>query len=208
MAELKHHYLEPQFNMIDSTSLFLSQFNSDQNLLQLKTESIFLERGPNYKAYADLRESKLRSKNKSPPLDQEPTLTPPRKQVKFQGSLIPGPPRRKISSVLAQSVPDFASVMRKENRKPMMPMAPVMEKAMTPPAASRSGKMYGVGARSCGSKSVNSGEKRNGGGLMGRKSYASMEELKGLSNAAANAINNGGETRGGRFGRTILGYKR
>lgn len=207
MAALKHHNLEPQFNIIDPTSLILSQFNSDQNFLHLKTESIFLERGPNYKAYADLRESKLRSKNKPPPLDQEPTLTPPRKQVKFQGSLIPGPPRRKVSSVLAQSVPDFASVVRKENRKPMMAMTPVMEKAMTPPAGSKSGKMYGVGARSGGSKSVNSGEKRNGGGLMGRKSYASMEELKGLSYAAASAINNGGETRGGRFGRTILGYK-
>jgi hypothetical protein len=46
---------------------------------------------------------------------------------------------------------------------------------------------------------------------MARKSYASVEELKGLSLAAANAIN--GENRGNRGGRgigtgkTVLGYR-
>lgn len=88
-------------------------------------------------------------------------------------------------------------------------LPPVMEKSMTPPAGSKSSKMYGVGAKLSGSKSANSGEKRNGG-LMARKSYASMEELKGLSYAAANAINHG-ENREGRTGRgvgkTILGKK-
>lgn len=90
----------------------------------------------------------------------------------------------------------------------MLPV--VMEKSLTPPA--NNSKMYGVGERSggWGSKSVNSGEKRSGGIIMGRKSYACMEELKGFSAAAANAIN--GENRGGRNGRggvgkTVLGYR-
>lgn len=165
-----------------------------------------MERGPRYKAYCDLRESKLRMKklvNQSP--EQEPNLSPPKKQVKFQGSF-----PRKGSSVLAQSVPDFSAVVRKENRKPPVGMLPaVMETSLTPPT--KNSKMYGVGAKSGGggSKSVNSGEKRSGGIIMGRKSYACMEELKGFSAAAANAIN--GENRGGRNGRgvgkTVLGYR-
>ncbi|KAL0010180.1 hypothetical protein SO802_005288 [Lithocarpus litseifolius] len=96
-------------------------------------------------------------------------------------SFMPSTPP-KGSSVLAQSVPDFSATLRKENRKP----------------------------NSRGSKSANAGEKRGvGGGLMARKSYASVEELKGLSLAAANAINS--ENRGGRNGRVVgkvvLGYR-
>jgi hypothetical protein len=69
-------------------------------------------------------------------------------------------------------------------------------------------------SNSRGSKSANAGEKRNGGLLMARKSYASVEELKGLSLAAANAIN--GDNRGNRGGRgvgvgvgkNVLGYRK
>jgi hypothetical protein len=69
-------------------------------------------------------------------------------------------------------------------------------------------------SNSRGSKSANAGEKRNGGLLMVRKSYASVEELKGLSLAAANAIN--GDNRGNRGGRgvgvgvgkNVLGYRK
>ncbi|KAH7857168.1 hypothetical protein Vadar_009782 [Vaccinium darrowii] len=138
--------------------------------------------------------------------DRAPPPPPSNSRVKSQGSL-----PRKGSSILAQSVPDFFVVVRKENRKPSVGMLPVvMEKSLTPPA--KNSKMYGVEARSGGggSKAVNSGEKRSGGIIMGRKSYACMEELKGFSAAATNAIN--GENRGGRNGRggvgkTVLGYR-
>lgn len=108
-------------------------------------------------------------------------------------------------------MPDFSSAIRKENRKPpVAALPPVMEKSATPPA--KSSRSYGIPARLGGSRSANSsGEKRINGGMLGaRKSYANLEELKGLSCAAASAIN--GENRGLRSGRTtvgktILGYR-
>ncbi|XP_059641643.1 uncharacterized protein LOC132283663 [Cornus florida] len=197
---------------LDPKSLILSQFSDSEkpNLLQLKTESFVMERGPRYKAYADLRESKLRMKNmrQQQPQEQEFNLSPPKKQVRFQKNFPATPIGRKGSSVLAQSVPDFSAVLRKENRKPASMLPPMMEKSATPPANSKSAKLYGIGAKSGGSRSANSGEKRCGG-LMARKSYASVEELKGLSAVAANAIN--GENRGGKGGRgigkTVLGCR-
>lgn len=161
-----------------------------------------MERGPRYVEYAELRESKLRMKNigaQEQPHENEFKLTPPKKQVRFQASL--GNGRKGSSSVLAQSVPDFSAALRKENRKPITALPPMLE--MTPPLKNRS-KANGIVSNSRGSKSANAGDKRgNGGGLMARKSYASVEELKGLSSTAANAIN--GENRGGR--KTVLGYR-
>ena len=64
-------------------------------------------------------------------------------------------------------------------------------------------------SNSRGSKSANAGEKK--GMAMARKSYACVEELKGISSAAASAIN--GETRGvrnprlGGSNKTILGRR-
>ncbi|KAJ6735007.1 hypothetical protein OIU79_002143 [Salix purpurea] len=96
-----------------------------------------------------------------------------------------------------------AEETRKENRKP--------RQELTPPSKNVLKMNNGLLSNSRGSKSANAGEKRNGGLLMARKSYASVEELKGLSLAAANAIN--GENRGNRGGRgigtgkTVLGYR-
>ncbi|KAL2527918.1 hypothetical protein Fot_20519 [Forsythia ovata] len=223
MAETNCSLLQ-QNHIPNPKPLIFSQFSdSDQTqLLPLTTESFVMERGPRYEAYADLREKKLRSKNlievqkKPEKVEVEKNqnqsvsiLTPPKKQVKFQGNVnFTTPPKRpKESSVLTRSVPDFSSALRKENRKPVSVLPPVMERSVTPPPAGwKNGMVYGkVGG---GSKSVNSGEKRSDG-LMSRKSYANMEELKGLATAARNGIN--GENRGGRIprgaGKTVLGYR-
>lgn len=210
--------LESLLHALDPISLLLSQNPVSQSV----PES--MERGPRYKAYAELRESKLRNKylQMSPdqPLEEEEEKeskpTPTKKQVKFQANLISGPRRKgpaSSSCVVAQSVPDFSAVLRKEkeNRKP-----PTARLEMTPPWSK--GNHGGAVSNSRGSKSASAGEKNRcngggGGGLMARKSYASLEELKGLSSAAGNAIIGGGaENRaGGRSGRAtaraVLGYR-
>ncbi|PHU27175.1 hypothetical protein BC332_05507 [Capsicum chinense] len=102
------------------------------------------------------------------------------------------------------------ATLRKENRKPPPTMLPTLkEKSATlPSSGAKNGKFYGV-VRSIGdSKLVNSVKNRIGG-LMNRKSYANVEELKGLDSVARTAIN--GENRVGRTnrvsGRTLLGYR-
>ncbi|XP_009794132.1 uncharacterized protein [Nicotiana sylvestris] len=215
---LQTQTLHSLYTALDPKSLLLSQFsNSDQpQFLQLTTDCVLMERGPRYKAYADLREKKLRIKHMKQSIPEEEeekdynnevfVLTPPKKQVKFQGNFVTPPKRTKGTSILTQSVPDFSSALRKENRKPPT----LKEKSATPPpAGSKSGKVYGVVGNIGGSKSVNSGDKRNGG-LMTRKSYANVEELKGLASVARSAIN--GDNRVGRnssriAGKTILGYR-
>ncbi|KAI3669619.1 hypothetical protein L6452_40919 [Arctium lappa] len=160
---------------------------SDHPFFQLTTDVFIMERGPRYKAYADLRESKLRLKSMpNPPPPLPPRSTPPEFQSKLPAN------RRKGSSVLTQSVPDFSSALRKENRRPAA-LPTVAEKSATPPAKSSS-RLYEINARLMGSKSSVSGEKK-GGGM--RKSYANMDELKKFSLADANAIN--GENRAGRI---------
>jgi hypothetical protein len=164
-----------------------------------------MERGPRYRAYAKLREKKLRMTMLKQQEYEETDFkqTPPKKQVKFHGNLGNS---RKGSSILAQSVPDFSATLRKENRKP--------RQELTPPSKNVSKTNNGFLSNSRGSKSANAGEKRNGGLLMVRKSYASVEELKGVSLAAANAIN--GDNRGNRGGRgvgvgvgkNVLGYRK
>ncbi|OIT38041.1 PREDICTED: uncharacterized protein LOC109239946 [Nicotiana attenuata] len=223
---LQTQTLNSLYTALDPKSLLLSQFsNSDQpQFLQLTTDCFLMEKGPRYKAYADLREKKLRIKHMKQSIPEEEEeeeeekdynnelfdLTPPKKQVKFQGNFVTPPKRTKGSSILTQSVPDFSSAFRKENRKPPTMLPTLKEKSATPPpAGSKSGKFYGVVGNIGGSKSVNSGDKRNGG-LMTRKSYANVEELKGLASVARSAIN--GDNRVGRnssriAGKTILGYR-
>ncbi|MBA0670346.1 hypothetical protein Goklo_029547 [Gossypium klotzschianum] len=133
--------------------------------------------------------------------------TPTTKQVKFSSSVGVS---RKGSFVLAQSVHDFSVTLRKENRKP--PVRSGME--LTPPPTSgknrtRENGVWPSNLRE--SKSANAGEKK-GRMMMLKKSVASVEDLKGISLAVANAIN--GENRGGNTsargaagkGNTTLGY--
>ncbi|KAL6137325.1 hypothetical protein ACLB2K_062617 [Fragaria x ananassa] len=188
--------LESLLHALDPISLLLSH-----NPVPL-SEPEYMERGPRYNAYAELRESKLRSKYQMSPdehqLEQEKESkpTPVKKQVKFQVA-VPSSnvPRRKGSAysssscVVAQSVPDFSAVLRreKENRKPASRLE------TTPPwsKGNHSGEQVLLSSR--GSKSASAVEKNR---LMSRKSYASLEELKGLSSIAASAINcGGGENR-------------
>ncbi|KAL8217803.1 hypothetical protein R6Q57_021176 [Mikania cordata] len=172
-----------------------STITSDHLFPDIKNPNYFqMQRGSRYKAYAILRESKLRLKSmknppRLPPKDNRAAniSTSPENPVKFPAS------RRKVFSVLTQSVPDFSPVLRKENRKPSLP--PVAEKSATPPSKSSS-KLYEINAKLTGSKSMVSREKRNGGMLSARRSCANMDELKKFSMAAATAIN--GENRRGR----------
>ncbi|CAN6562878.1 unnamed protein product [Malus baccata var. baccata] len=85
-----------------------------------------MEKGPRYRAYTELRESRLRRKYMSPEESKEPEskLTPLKKQVKFQTHLIDS---RKGSSVLAQSMPDFSAVLRKENHKPSSRLPSILD---------------------------------------------------------------------------------
>ncbi|XP_073016828.1 uncharacterized protein [Primulina eburnea] len=203
---LQNQTLDSLYASLDPKSLILSQFSdfSKPQFLQLTTESFILERGPRYKEYSDFREKRKRMKNlteqqtpekeRGGTLQHRPILTPPRKQMKFQGNLdFKTPPKRpKGSSILTQSVPDFSSALRKENRKPASPLPPINERSVTPPVGLlKSRRVYGnVGGAS---KSTGSAEKRSGG-LMARKSYASIDELKGLAAVVGKGIDR--ETRG------------
>ncbi|MBA0769940.1 hypothetical protein Gotri_018626 [Gossypium trilobum] len=109
--------------------------------------------------------------------ETEMKRTPTKKQVKFSSN---SGVSSKEPSFLAQSVPDFAAVLRKENRKP--PVTGGNE--LTPPA---SGKYW---SNSKGSQSANAGEKKKARLAMARKSYASIEELN-----AINGVNRGGKSR-------------
>ncbi|MBA0617987.1 hypothetical protein Godav_027388 [Gossypium davidsonii] len=109
--------------------------------------------------------------------ETEMKRTPTKKQVKFSSN---SGVSSKEPSFLAQSVPDFAAVLRKENRKP--PVTGGNE--LTPPA---SGKYW---SNSKGSQSANAGEKKKARLAMARKSYASIEELN-----AINGVNKGGKSR-------------
>lgn len=116
-----------------------------------------------------------------------------KKSIKFQGET----GQKQGYSVLAQSVPDLSSVLRKENRKPTPETGNVNRiprggKCGTPPASkTEKERVYGsVSKYGGGSKSVNSGEKQSKmKGIIGRKSCANIQELKGLSVVAATAIN-------------------
>ncbi|KAJ4902323.1 hypothetical protein Rs2_16274 [Raphanus sativus] len=141
--------------------------------------------------------------------EEEVVVTPEKikKQTRFGFSPMSNQRKAAPASSLAQSVPDFSAVLRKENRRP------VNYNTTPPPPSSKSrngGVLTGSASSARGSKSANAGEKKSKG-LMGmaRKSYANVEDLKKISMAAASAINGVGV--GGRKavggGRSILGYR-
>jgi len=168
-----------------------------------------MERGPRYNAYAKLRETKLQNnylrlqQYQQQQQQQENEIqvetkipTPPTKQVKFHASVTSG---RKGSSLIAQSVPDFSSMLRKENRKPTNIPQPSTT-TLTPPLKNKNKGCVLSSSRGS-SRSANAAvEKRKGVGgggiLMARKSYANFDELRSFSSATANAIN--GEGRNSR----------
>jgi hypothetical protein len=180
-----------------------------------------MQRGPRYNAYAKLRETKLqinylRQQQYQQQQQQEniqvvlqPTkipTPPPTKQVKFHSGVVSG---RKGSSLIAQSVPDFSSMLRKENRKPPTNiLLPTISSTatLTPPLKNKN-KGCGVLSSSRGSsRSANSAaEKKRGVGgggggggiLMARKSFANFDELRSFSSITANAIT-GENTRNSR----------
>ncbi|KAG4958578.1 hypothetical protein HKD37_13G035771 [Glycine soja] len=197
--------LEPLLHALDPISLILNQNSNSDHPFPLRltsADSFILERGPKYTAYAELRETRLHMKclmqeqqQQHEAQELEPRtkpVTPPRKkQVKFQAC----EGHSKGSFSIAQSVPDFSSALRKENRKPVNTLP-----SMTPPSKSGNGVVLSLR----GSKSVSGGEKKKcGGGMMARKSYACIDELKSLSSATAIAIN--GEGRGGGRGNKVMG---
>ncbi|XP_058091487.1 uncharacterized protein LOC131237625 [Magnolia sinica] len=155
-----------------------------------------MRRGRNYEYYSQLRESKLRRKKS----EADASKTTPKKKVSFVGG--GGPLVGRNEMVVGRSVPDFSAVLRKENKKP--------NSEMTPPLAGGSK----VGWRGGGSKSAGGGDKRGGGpggpcgpGML-RKSCVNLKELKGMSAAAAFAIDEegrGGRGRGMRKG--VLGQR-
>ncbi|KAJ0099571.1 hypothetical protein Patl1_21436 [Pistacia atlantica] len=188
---------------LDPISLLLSQNSDPQNppvSLKLITESYFMERGPRYEEYAELRELKLRRKRQQEESYEvcEPKPSPLKKQVRFQTNLTGSRKGSSVSNVLAQSVPDFSATLRKENRKPV---TGTLE--LTPPSKNWS-RMNGNLSNSRGSKSANAGEKK---GVMARKSYASIAELKGLSMGVSKDICGENRGRNGRA-RTVLGASR
>ncbi|EOA33446.1 hypothetical protein CARUB_v10020921mg [Capsella rubella] len=181
------------------------------------------ERGPRYGEYARLRESKLRVKRDFEKIlkeeqvrfgfrEEDEIRVLPEKKTRF--GFIPNL-RKTSSSSLAQSVPDFSDMIRKENRKPVNSnLLPRRTEFTSPPVKSRF-----AGSALRGSVSASAGEKK-GIGMM-RKSYANVDDLKKVSMAAASAINGGGggkrkslggggggrKSIGGGGGRTILGYR-
>ncbi|CAN8232937.1 unnamed protein product [Cochlearia groenlandica] len=212
--------MEPLFFSVDPMSLILSQNTDTHNLKLLLNGLNGFERGPNYDEYSRLRESKLVMKRDFHRLleEEEEEETQRKKQTRFGFSPRRAPP----SSSLAQSVPDFSAVMRKENRRPVnfnaTPPPPSVSKGRNGGVLMGSGSStYSSSAAARGSKSASAGEmKIKSKGFMGmaRKSYASVEDLKKISVAAASAINNGGggggggrKAGGGGGDRTIFGYR-
>ncbi|KAF2569387.1 hypothetical protein F2Q68_00026826 [Brassica cretica] len=170
-------------------SLILSQ-NSDTHQLKLLLDGFCgFERGPRYEEYSRLRESKLRMKRDFQRFldeEEEAEAEPKKKQVRFKikkqtrFGFSPMSKTRKAAptSSLAQSVPDFSAVIRKENRRP------VNYNTTPPPPSSKSrngGVLTGSASSSCiaarGSKSANAGEKKSGVG--GRKAVGGGRSILG-----------------------------
>ncbi|KAL0701059.1 hypothetical protein Bca4012_057181 [Brassica carinata] len=226
------------FPVDDPMSLLLSQ-NSDSN----NTLFAFV-RGPRYGEYATLRESKLRlkreyetilkeeeerffggEKNKNQTrfgfTREDEIRASPEKKTRFGFKYNPNPRRLSSSSSsscsLAQSVPDFSAMIRKENRRPANSnLLPRRTDLTPPPSKSRNAAVFGSACSSA-RGSMSAGDKKR----MVRKSYANVEDLKKVSIAAASGINGGGGGGGrksiggggggrksiGGGGRTILGYR-
>ncbi|XP_039049198.1 uncharacterized protein LOC120190139 [Hibiscus syriacus] len=163
-------YLQSLNHVLDPISLILSLNSSPNNPipLRLTTDTYILERGPRYRAYAELRETRLRMKRGKQKESEEIEFqnTQKKKLVKSSSSLAIS---RKSPSVLAPPVPHFSATLRKENRK--QPVTGATE--LTPP----------------GNKS--SKEKKGRLMMITRKSCASIEELKRISFGAINGENRG-----------------
>ncbi|KAJ4960962.1 hypothetical protein NE237_020872 [Protea cynaroides] len=207
------HPLESLFADLDPNASSLTQSSTSPLIkpLEFTVADFSVERGPRYGAYSELRESKLRRKHnmmiKQQHSDEpESTVTPPKKRVTFQGPVASC--ARKGTSVVTQSVPDFSAFLRKENRRPPSSTLPSMLEMTPPLPSSKTSKLMSVSLKQGRSKSAYAGEKK-GGGIMMRNSYASVEELKGLSSAAASAIH--GESRGEKINRginrSVLGHR-
>ncbi|CAH8383130.1 unnamed protein product [Eruca vesicaria subsp. sativa] len=192
--------MEPLLFSVDPISLLLSQNN---NLCGL-------ERGPRYREYATLRESKLRLNREYEKILKEEEERffrggEKKKQTRFSFTreneirVSKNPNPRRLSS-LAQAVPDF--LIRKENRQPSNML--LRRGDVTPPPSKGITDIRGSASVSAGEKNV-------------RKSYATVEDLKKISMAAALAITCGGRKSLGGGGRrksvcgggggTILGYR-
>ncbi|KAL6010847.1 hypothetical protein ACLOJK_001289 [Asimina triloba] len=169
--QLQH--LESLLATLDPTRNLGARFG-----LRNPVEFLPMHRGRMYAAYSQLRESKLRRK-KSEAADGV-RLTP-KKKVTFLGG---SPVVRRNELAVGRSVPDLSAVLRKENKKPIAETTPPM--AAGSKAATRGGW----------SKSASGVEKRGGGQGIVRKSCVNLKELKGMSAAAAFAIDE--EGRGGR----------
>ena len=111
-------------------SVILPQYwdplNTHNSLLQFITDSYLMERGPRYYAYAQLRESKLRS-NRTKFEESYPYFTlsrsefpPAKKFVKLHENSADSN-RKRRSSVLAQSVSDFSPAVRKKMHEKKIP---------------------------------------------------------------------------------------
>ncbi|KAL5058749.1 hypothetical protein RYX36_030353 [Vicia faba] len=173
-----------------------------------------LERGPKYDEYAKLREKKIRLNYQYQQQDYQeeqqekenvfeskiPTIST--KQVKYQVGV--SCVRKVSSSLVAQSVPDLSSLLRKENRKPVNNnMQPT---TLTPPLKNKNKGCGVMSSSRGGSRSVNADKRKGYGGggggiLTARKSYGNFDELRSFSSATANAIN--GEIKNSR----VLGKK-
>ncbi|CAN7129671.1 uncharacterized protein LOC103831148 [Brassica rapa] len=219
------------FPVDDPMSLLLSQTTDNNN-------SLFgFVRGPRYGEYATLRESKLRLKREYETILKEEEerffggeknknqrrfgftredyeiRVSPEKKTRFGFIKYNPNPRRmssSSSSSLAQSVPDFSAMIRKENRRPANSNLLPRRTDLTPPPSKSRNASAVFGSASSARGSMSAGEKTRGRMGMMRKSYATVEGLKKVSMAAASAINGGGG--GGRKsigggGRTILGYR-
>ncbi|CAA7016450.1 unnamed protein product [Microthlaspi erraticum] len=239
--------MEPQLFSVDPISLLLSQ-NSDFNLygfergprygeyaklreskLRLKREyeKILKEEeerffgGDQARKKPATRQTRFGFKGE----DEIRVFSPEKKsnQTRFGFNYNPAanpiPNPRRLSSSVAQSVPDFSAMIRKENRRPANSnLLPRRVELTPPPTKSKNASVF-AGSSTRGSISASAGDKKSKAMMgMARKSYANVEDLKKISMVAASAINGvaGGDRRksigGGRKsigggGRTILGHR-
>ncbi|XP_026390902.1 uncharacterized protein LOC113286527 [Papaver somniferum] len=188
------------------------------------TFDVNLQRGPRYRAYSEMRERKIRKRMIDQTQDngdiefgsskKQLLLSPPPPQQQQRRMMIKeinnnsSPVVNRRSSLVGQSVPNFSAVLRKENRKPVFEMR-------TPPPSSKSKDYSKFGLSGGGSKSASGADKRGGGVMMARKSYANIEDLKTVSSPPIKRGGGGGGAKvvaGGGVhtnnNRTILGTSR
>ncbi|XP_026431360.1 uncharacterized protein LOC113328493 [Papaver somniferum] len=175
------------------------------------TFDVNLQRGPRYKAYSELRERKIRKRMIDQTQDNDDIEFGSSKKQLLLSPPLPPPPQQqqrrvnRRSSLVGQSVPNFSAILRKENRKPVFEMR-------TPPPSSKSKDYSKLGLSGGGSKSASGADKRGGGVMMARKSYANFEDLKTVSSPPIKRGGGGGKVVAGGVvhnnNRTILGTSR